>query len=147
MNRRRLASLPLLVLALAAWRFHPIHAARVELDVSSSGNVNATVHVYRDDLPTGGARAEVTACLDRGLVLTDGRGARIVLRVVSLTPEGDRLRISLVGTAPAGIGHGRIAVPLFQERFADQVNVVEVRAPGGRTQLVFLNGDRPQPLP
>jgi hypothetical protein len=141
-----LASLPLLLL-LAAWRLHPIHAARVELDVSAGGNVNATVHVYRDDLPPGAAVADVATCLDRGLVLTDARGSRIALRVVTVTPEGDRLRISLTGSAPVGVGHGRIAVPLLQERFGDQVNVVDVRAPAGRTQLVFLHGDRPQVLP
>jgi hypothetical protein len=81
------------------------------------------------------------------VVLNDARGSRIALRVVSVTPEGDRLRISLVGSAPTGIGRGRIAVPLLQDRFADQVNVVEVRAPGGRAQLVFLRGDPPQALP
>jgi hypothetical protein len=142
----RLAWLPLLVL-LAAWRLHPIHAARVELDLSAGGNVTATVHVYREDLPSGGAVADVAACLDRGLVLTDARGSRIALRVVMVTPEGDRLRVSLVGSAPAGVGHGHIAVTLLQERFADEVNVVDVRAPAGRTQLVFLHGDRPQVLP
>jgi hypothetical protein len=136
-----------LVLLLAAWRLHPIHAARVELDVSAAGNVTATVHVYRDDVPPGATIADVAACIDRGLVLADARGSRVVLRVLTVTPEGDRLRIALTGSAPAGIGHGRIAVPLLQERFADQVNVVDVRAPAGRTQLVFLQGDRPQVLP
>ena len=147
MRPGRSASVPLLALALAAWRLHPIHAARVELDVNPSGNVSATVHVYRDDLPPGAALADVATCLDRGLVLTDARGSRIALRVVTVTPEGDRLRIALVGSAPAGVGHGRIAVPLLQERFADQVNVFEVRASGGKAQLVFLRGDRPQVLP
>jgi hypothetical protein len=132
---------------LAAWRLHPIHAARVELDVLAGGIVNAIVHIYRDDLPPGAAPADVAACLDRGLVLTDARGSRIALRIVAVTPEGDRLRISLAGLAPAGVGHGHIAVPLLQERFADQVNVVEVRLPMGRSQLVFLHGDRPQVLP
>jgi hypothetical protein len=146
-NRRLLLLVPALMLALSAWRFHPIHAARVELDIAAGGNITGTVHVYRDDLPPGGKLADVAAYLDRGLVVTDVRGARISLRTVAVTPEGDRLRISLVGIAPAGLGHGRIAVTLLQEKFTDQVNVVEVRAPGGRAQLVFLHGDRPQVLP
>lgn len=146
MKPARLASLPLLVL-LAGWRLHPIHAARVELDLNAGGNVTATVHLYRDDVSPGAAVADVAACVDRGLVITDARGFRVALHVVSVTPEGDRLRISLVGSAPAGLGHGRIAVPLLQEKFADEVNVVDLRTPTGRTQLVFLRGDRPQVVP
>lgn len=146
MNPGRLASLPLVVL-LVAWRLHPIHAARVELDLGAGGNVSATVHVYRDDLAPGAPVADVAAFLERGLVLSDARGSRVALRVITVTPEGDRLRISLTGSAPGGLGHGRVAVPLLQEKFADQVNVVDVRTPMGRTQLVFLQGDRPQVLP
>ena len=147
MSRQPLLSVPMFVLALSAWRFHPIHAARVELDISAGGNITATVHLYRDDLPPGDRPADVASCLDRGLVITDARGARVSLRTVAVTPEGDRLRIALVGVAPAGLGHGRIAVTLLQEKFTDQVNVVDVRAPGGRAQLVFLHGDPPQVLP
>jgi len=142
----RLASLPFLAL-LVAWRLHPIHAARVELDLSAGGNVNATVHVYRDDLGPGAAVADVATFLDRGLVITDAHGSRVALRVVTVAPEGDRLRISLTGSAPGGLARGRLAVPLLQQRFADQVNVVDVRTPMGRTQLVFLRGDPPQVMP
>ena len=144
---RRVVALTALLPAVAAWRLHPIHAARVEVDVTASGSVSATVRVYRDDLPPGAGIAEVATCLDRGLVLDDAHGARVTLRVVAVVPEGDRTRISLAGSAPGGISRGRIVVPLLQERFADQVNVVEIRTPGGHSQLVFLRGDRPQTLP
>lgn len=145
--RLRPVFVALLVLATGAWRRHPIHAARVELDVAANGFIAATVHVYRDDLPPGAAIAEVSPVLDRGLTLTDSRGDHVALRVQSVVAEGDRLRISLSGTTSHGVSHGRIAVTLLQERFTDQVNVLDVRTPGGQAQLVFLCGDRPQPLP
>jgi hypothetical protein len=137
----------LLALMLSASRFHPIHAARVELDVAADGTVNALVHVYRDDFPAIATLPEIATYLDKVLLLTDARAARILLRPTGMEPEGDRLRISLVGTAAAGLSHGHIALTLLQERFPDEVNVVDARLPGHRAQLVFLRGDGPQALP
>ena len=136
-----------LALVLIAAHRHPIHAARVELDVTPSGTINATVHVYRDDLPAGADIANVEAALDRGIVLSDAHGVRVSLRVITVVSEGDRMRIALGGTARGGVAHGTIAVPLLQDRFSDQVNVVQVTLPRGHAQLVFLRGDRPQVLP
>jgi hypothetical protein len=107
----------------------------------------AVVHVYRDDFPATATLAEIGAYLDRSLVLTDARGGRVALHATGMEPEGDRLRIALTGMAAGGLKQGRIALTLLQERFADQVNVVDVRVPGRRAQLVFLRGDGPQSLP
>ena len=128
-------------------RTHPIHAARVELDATAAGIVSAVVHVYRDDFPAGIKRPDVDAVFDRTLVVTDAQGKRIALRTTALIEEGDRLRITLAGTAPARLNGGQIALTLLQERFPDQVNVVDARIQGKRAQLVFLRGDGPQLLP
>ena len=135
------------VLVLAGWRAHPIHAARVELEATQGGLVSAVVHVYRDDLPTGINPAFLDSVFDHALVVTDGRGRRVTLRTTGVATEGDRLRITLAGTVPAQLTGGRIALTLLQDRFADQVNVVDARIQGRRAQLVFLRGDGSQLLP
>lgn len=147
MTRLRAAAPATLALLISAWRMHPIHAARVELDAAPDGTVNAVVHVYRDDFPPGATLPGIASYLDRVLVVTDGRAVRIALHPTGMTPEGDRLRIVLAGRAPGGLNRGRIGLTLLQDRFPDQVDVVDARVEGRRAQLVFLRGDGPQALP
>lgn len=144
----RLRSLSILglILCVGAWRWHPVHAARVEV-VATGRDVGATVRVYAEDFPPGTRPAAVAAYLAQTLRISDARGAAVVLAPQSITTEGDRLRIELRGIAPTSIGRGRIAVTLLQERFTDQVNVATVRIDGRRAQLVFLRGDAAQALP
>ena len=137
----------LLALMLSAARFHPIHAARVELDVNAEGTVTTVVRVYRDDFPATMKLSDIGAYLDRVLVVTDGRAVRVPLRPIEMAPEGDRLRISLTGRSTGDLRGGHIALTLLQERFSDQVNVIDARVLGRRAQLVFLRGDGPQALP
>lgn len=135
----------LLVATIAASR-HPIHAARLEL-VASGRAVVATLRVYRDDFSVARDSVAVAAYVARTLRLTDGRGAPIALTPTAIVAEGDRLRITLRGTAGAPLARGRLGFALLQERFADQVNVAEARIDDRRGQLVFLRGDAPQTLP
>jgi len=144
--RGHVVGIAVIPLLLSAWRYHPIHAARVELDVSTEGRVAATVRVYRDDFPPGEKLPDIAAYVDRTIVLADGHSAIIPLRVSGVATEGDRLRISLAGAGGTRSEDWRIAVRLLQERFADQVNVLEARLPGRHAQLVFLKGDAPQAL-
>jgi hypothetical protein len=143
----RLAALAVGVLALSGSRFHPIHAARIELDAPSAAAVTVVVHVYRDNFPPGTNLLAVTRYLDRTVNLTDARGARVLLHATGVTPEGDRLRVDLVGAPAAALSHGRIAVTLLQEYYPDQVNVVDARVLGHRAQLLFLKNDAAQVLP
>ena len=147
MKALRLAALPALVLALTAWRVHPIHAARVELDIAPSGAVTAVVHVYHDDIPAAIQLPDLSTYFARVMVVTDAKGSRVPLVATAVAPEGDRLRIDLAGTAAAPVSRGHLALTLLQERFPDQVNVVDARVQGRRAQLVFLRGDGPQLLP
>jgi hypothetical protein len=125
---------------------HPIHAARVEVVALRNGDIAATVRVYEEDFPPGRDHPAISAYFDRRVILTAANGSRVLLRPVSTTPEGDRLRIILVGWSPASLKGGKLQVTLLQEKFADQVNVVEVRNAGGKQQLVYLGGDVAQRL-
>ena len=147
MKSRRTALLAGMVLLLAAWRNHPIHAARVEIDAAADGTVRVVVRVYRDDFPATITLASIGGYLDRALVITDGRDSRVALVPTELVREGDRLRISLTGKSAASLKQGHVALTLLQEQFSDQVNVVDARIEGSRAQLVFLRGDGPQALP
>ena len=147
MNSRRAFWLAGLVFTLAAWRSHPIHAARVELDAADDGRVSVLVRVYRDDVAAMPQLADIGRYLDRVIMITDGGNRRVALSPTAMVAEGDRLKIFLTGKSPAGLDRGRIALTLLQEQFSDQVNVVDARVRGRRAQLVFLRGDGPQALP
>ena len=147
MNRLRHLALACVAAASLAWRSHPIHAARIALAATADGAVTVVVRVYRDDLPPASKASDLAGYIDRSLIVTDARGTRVVLRLTAAVPEGDRLRIDLAGRASSDLSRGRIAVTLMQERFPDQVNVVDAQLPGKRAQLVLLRGDGPQALP
>lgn len=142
----RLLALLACVSGVAAWRWHPVHAARVELTVTGS-EVKATVRVYLTDLSAGITASQAGIYLAQTLRITDARGGTVTLVAQRVVPEGDRLRVELTGKALAPLGKGRLAVTVLQERFADQVNVAAVQIDGRRAQLVFLKGDPPQSLP
>lgn len=141
-----MAALLGLVGLLAGAEWHPVHAARVEL-LGIGHDVRVTVLVNEADFPAGNRPEAIAAYLARTLVLRDASD-----RVVQLTPdqigsEGDRLRVSLRGRSPSGLRKGRVAVTVLQERFDDQVNVLEARIDGRRSTLVFLLGEAAQRLP
>ena len=136
-----------MALALSAWRLHPIHAARVEIDAAADGTVGVVVRVYRDDIPAGWKLAEVGGYLDRVLTITDAHAVRVHLVATGIVAEGDRLKVSLTGKAIGNLQRGHVALTLLQEQFSDQVNVVDAKVQGRRAQLVFLRGDGPQALP
>lgn len=141
------ATLAILTIApLTGFGDHPIHAARVELVALANGDVGATVRVYLEDFGPGENLAAITAYLDRTFVISDALGQRVVLRPSGTAREGDRLRIGLVGRTRAGLARGRVQVTILQEKFTDQVNVVDARVNGRRQQFVFVGGDPSQVL-
>lgn len=137
----------LLTVVLRTPAFHPIHAARVELTSTAAGAVSAVMHVYRDDFPPGTDLGAINTYLDRTVTLTDSRHARVPLRATSVEPEGDRLRIVLASPVKGTLHAGSLQVAILQDRYPDQVNVVDARLASGRAQLLFLRGDGPQALP
>ncbi|MEO5824317.1 MAG: DUF6702 family protein [Gemmatimonadales bacterium] len=140
------AIIAILAAPVLAAAVHPIHAARVELVALRAGDVVATVRVYEEDFPPGKDHLAISAYFDRQVILTAPNGSRVLLRPVSTTSEGDRLRIMLVGWTPSSLRGGNLQVTLLQEKFADQVNVVDVRNAGGKQQLIYVGGDDAQRL-
>ncbi len=134
------AVLAVVAAPLAAITMHPIHAARVELVAASGGDVVATIRVYEEDFAPGRDHPAISAYLDRQVILTASNGSRVLLRPVATTREGDRLRIMLVGWSRAPLQGGQLQVTLLQEKFADQVNVVEVKNGSSKQQLVSTSG-------
>ncbi|MBL0179033.1 MAG: hypothetical protein IPP98_07905 [Gemmatimonadetes bacterium] len=131
---------------LAAAERHPVHAARIDV-LGLGHDIRATVLVYEADFPAGNRPEAIAAYLARTLVVRDADGRLVALTPSQITTEGDRLRIALRGRAIGGLRNGRIAATLLQERFDDQVNVVEARIDGRRRTLVFLAGEASQGLP
>lgn len=142
----RWAACLLLPLGASAFAEHPVHAARVEV-IAAGTMVRATALVYTEDFPPGSQIDAVARYLASTLRVTDARNREVALTPFRIATEGDRLRITLRGTAVEGLRGGRVVATLLQERFDDQVNVVEARVDGRRRTLVFLSGDAAQRLP
>ncbi len=142
---RGLAALGFAALVAGA-NWHPVHAARVEL-LGVGHEVRATVLVNEADFPAGNRPEAIAAYLSRTLVVRDAADRVVRLTTDQIGSEGDRLRVTLRGHSPAGLRRGRLAVTVLQERFDDQVNVVEARIDGRRRTLVFLSGEAAQLLP
>lgn len=143
---KAMLGLLIMVGAAPAWRWHPVHASRLEL-VASDRKVTATILVFRDDFPPGTRLPAIAGYLGRTLRLTEAGGRPVTLRPVTVTAEAERLRIELQGTSVGPLRGGRLAVTVLHEQFTDQVNVAAVRIDGRRAQLVFLKGDAAQGLP
>lgn len=136
----------LVLLGVAAFAEHPIHAAQIEV-ISAGTMVRATALVYSEDFPPGKRLDAVAKYLATTLRVTDAQYREVALTPFRIGTEGDRLRITLRGTAEQGMRGGHVVATLLQERFDDQVNVVVARIDGRKRTLVFLEGDVAQRLP
>ena len=143
---RQGAACLLALLSVSAFAEHPVHAARVEV-ISAGTMVRATALVYTEDFPPGTRLDAVASYLAHTRRVMDAQDRDVALTPFQIATEGDRLRITLRGTAVQGLRGGRVVATLLQERFDDQVNVVEARVDGRRRTLVFLSGDAAQRLP
>jgi hypothetical protein len=155
MVRRRVWP-PLLALALAGGRMHPMHTAVVELtQPTATSATSVQIRVFTDDLRAvvplslGAVAGDsaVARYLRGTFQLADRRGRPVALRWEGLERTGDVTRLQLAATVPGGLTGARVAVLMLCERFPDQVNIVRASYAGQATTILFLTGEVAKRLP
>lgn len=119
---------------------HPLHASTALVEIAADGTGSIVIRAFADELPWTGDSVEVTTYLQaRFLVLSGGR--RIGGTLVSARGDGDAVVYRLRLNEPARCDSLRVWNGVLAERYADQVNLVQVRCAGWSRQLVFSAGD------
>jgi hypothetical protein len=140
---------------------HPLHTTLAELAYDERTHlVHVTVRVFADDfaalaqngaspavLPTTDGSAAALARVVAAITVLDRAGRRLPMHCRAARRTGDLLWLYLDAPAPAGLGGARIGNRLLVDRYADQVNIVQVVVGGVRHTLLFTRDDGVKPLP
>ena len=148
--------MPLLALALAGGRAHPMHTTVTEVvQEDARGQVSIQVRVYVDDLHsavlppdgTAGADSAMARYLRATFALADRAGRPVRLTWAGAEPTGDVILLRLRGEVPGGLAGSRVTSLVLCERFEDQVNVVRAVYAGRAATLLFTRGETSKVLP
>ena len=126
-------------LVLGSW--HPLHASSAVVEIAPGGIGSVTIRAFADEL--GWARDSLQAAdyLGTRFLLTGEAGRRIPLELVSVREDRDALEFVLRLAAPARCEGLRLWNGVLAERYADQVNLVQIRCGGRSRQLIFSAGE------
>ena len=134
-----------LLLAVAlAW--HPLHASSAVV-VVPAGSERGTVslRVFAEDFPPGRDRRAIARYLEQRLHLSRDR-QRLILTLEQERMEGDAQILELSFPTPGTCRGVSVWNAVLVERFADQVNLVQVRCGTSVKHLVFGPGEGPKRL-
>jgi hypothetical protein len=150
----------LLVPAVRIGVAHPLHTTLTQLSYDASTRVlNVSVRVFADDFSAAvmpGSRADTVVIPPDSAMLryVSGRfalqrpgGGPIPLRWCGMRRDGEALFLCLRATAQPSPAGARMRNALLSERFADQVNIVQVSYGGARRTLLFTPRDGMKSLP
>jgi hypothetical protein len=142
---------------VAAWlahaSMHPLHTSLAEVRYDASAfAVQVSLRVFADDFAdavrasqrlapsTPVAEAQTMAYIARTFVLLSGDGKRLSLTWCGVRREGDLSWLCLRARTP-NVKDLRLTNRVLVERFADQVNIVQVEDGGRRTSYLFTARD------
>lgn len=126
---------------------HPIHSSTLILrDGPARGQLAVELRAFIDDFPPGDTGEAIEKYLADKVTILDRKKRRIELRYRSHMIDGAVLKVQLMADAPFGVSGGSVRNRLVQEKFADQVNVVEIATGGRHALLVFLASDGEKPI-
>lgn len=141
----------LLAMVLAA---HPLHSTHTEVREAAGGRLTVTVRAFTEDLRAavvrqqGGLGDSSLARYARSRIdVREAGGTGIPWTWAGVRVDGEMTFLTLTGEARRGLSGATVRQEMLMELFADQVNVVQIRRPGGDASLLFLPGDRPKTLP
>lgn len=140
-----LRGLVLLLLGLPAPP-HPLHSSSATLTDRGGGSVALSVRIFSDDLAAvapGGDSAAAAYVLHH-VRLSGRNGQPIVLKVETITHDGELTQVSARGMANDGLAGARVQQAVLWDRYHDQVNLVRTTIGSRTTTLIFANGDPPR---
>jgi hypothetical protein len=132
---------------------HPLHTTHTTITLGPGTRCLVEIRAFTDDLQAATRRHgrvvtdSTTADYVRStVVLIDHTGQVVPLRWLRQEPDGEVTRLTLACILPQGARGISVRQSMQVELFADQVNVVQVRAPARRTNLLFTPGDKAKPV-
>ena len=152
MVRHRLALGLLLpgVLAATNVAVHPMHTTFTEIVQPAVGReVTMTIRGFEDDLtaaaraatPGGTADSAITIYLRQRALLTDRSGRDVPFNAIGLRRRGGVIWVTLQSGRPVNLEGSRFINRALTEVFADQVNLVQVKALRTSRTIMFTSGD------
>jgi hypothetical protein len=131
---------------------HPIHTTLTQITWDPGARMaEVTVRVFADDLEAAergtGGDAAAFAFVRSALLLADRGGRPLPLAWKGQRRTGDVVWIEVLARAPEGMAGMQVLARMLADRYADQVNIVQVDYGGERRSLLFVRGDAPKRLP
>lgn len=146
-TRTLVSPMSALLLALLLLR-HPIHSSSAVLTVEpGSGTASVTLRVFADDFPPGSDSAAAVRYLASRFLILDRQGRQLPLTVDQVRQDGVVLLLMLSVPAPGDLAGGRIWHGVLAEKYADQVNLVQVHRGSASGTLLFSPHAGAKPLP
>jgi len=121
--------------------WHPLHASTALVEITPQGTGTVMIRAFADELAWAGDSTRAAEYLGTRFLLTGADGRRLPLALVSVQLDGDAFVFALRLATPAPCDGIRLWNGVLAERYADQVNLVQVRACGRNRQLVFSAGE------
>lgn len=129
---------------------HPMHTTFTEIvQPAVRGEVTVTIRGFEDDLtaaarvgtPTGTADSAITIYLRQRALLTDRSGRDVPFNAIGLRRSTGVIWVTLRSGRPVDLAGSRFINRALTEIFADQVNLVQVKAGGRNRTIMFTPGD------
>ncbi len=141
---------------------HTFHTSLMRLEYNAKEqNVEISIQVFAHDLETilskrAGKRIRLDKSLDAAsltlaylqdtFAIKNRDGQTKTLAWVGMEPEADAVMLYVETKMPEGIGGAQVRNRIFFDLLEDQINLVNARYDGKRTDLVFKPGDGFKPL-
>ncbi|HEV2863560.1 MAG TPA: DUF6702 family protein [Pyrinomonadaceae bacterium] len=168
MNRRALIMTAVLVCvapfaAATPARAHKFYASLAQVEYNAeTGTVEVSLRVFADDLELALTRRAgrevklgrtkdsdrlVAEYLREKFELKNRAGETKELRLVGVEVEREEAWLYFEAEMPEGLAGARLRDHVLFELFAKQVNVVDFKWTGGKSDLVFVRGDGERAVP
>ena len=126
---------------------HPIHTTSASLVLDLGGLPGRlVVRSFIEDFPPGRDSGAVVRYLAERLTLTAPGGRRLPMVVTRVAEAGGVLSVEISVLSPGAWKGTLVHNQLMCDRFKDQVNVVQIKQPGGTRTLLFTPGSEAQPI-
>lgn len=124
-------------------RVHPIHSSTLSIrETGGLAALEVSLRAFVEDFPPGANPTAIDRYIEARVTLADRSGTVVPLRYRAHRIENGLLVVALAASAPpGGLAGGTVENRLVQEKFADQVNVVELIIDGRRQVLVHVGRD------
>lgn len=134
------------LLLAVAFAWHPLHASSAVVVIpAGSERGTLSLRVFAEDFPPGRDRQAIGRYLEQRLHLSH-EGQQVILTLERERVEGEAQILNLSFPNPGSCRGVGVWNAILTERFADQVNMVQISCGTTTRHLVFSRGEGPKRL-